>query len=69
MMVLSGGARYSRSQYVSRPTKKQLEDLANQIKQDQAKANPAEKRLKISYTFKNAMKMIARAKPPKKAKH
>lgn len=50
-------------------TKKQLEDLADQIKQDQAKANPAEKRLKISYTFKNAMKMIARAKPPQKAKH
>ena len=53
---------------MSRPTKKQLEDLADQIKQDQTKVSPAEKRLKISDTFKGAMKKIARAKPPKQTK-
>ncbi len=48
-----------------KPTRKQLEDLSNQIKQDQAKSSPAEKRLKLNDTFKGAMKKIARAKPPK----
>jgi hypothetical protein len=41
---------------MSKPTKKQLEDLAKQIKDDQAKTSPAEKRVKINTSFKKAVK-------------
>lgn len=51
---------------MSKPTKRQLEELTEQINKDQTKVSPAEKRLKINATFKSAMKKIARAKPPKK---
>lgn len=50
----------------SMPTKKQLEELARQIKDDQAKVSPAEKRIKVNTSFKKAVKKIVRTRPPKK---
>lgn len=49
-----------------KPTPKQLEDLAREIRQDQKSAKPAEKRVKINTTFKKAVKRIAQTPPPKK---
>lgn len=49
-----------------KPSKEQLEKLAKQIKDDQAKASPAEKRVKINMSFKKAVKKIAQTPPPKK---
>jgi hypothetical protein len=51
---------------MSKPTKKQLEDLAKQIKQDQAKVSPAEKRVKVDATFAKAVKKMGQTPPPKK---
>jgi hypothetical protein len=50
----------------NKPSKEQLEKLAKQIKDDQAKASPAEKRIKIDMSFKKAVKRIAQTPPPKK---
>ncbi len=50
----------------NRPDKKQIKDLAKQIKQDQAKDAPAEKRVKIKATFKKAVKKMGQTPPPKK---
>jgi hypothetical protein len=48
-------------------SKKQIEALARQIKHDQAQPlKPAEKRLKINTSFKNAVKQMGRTPPPKK---
>jgi hypothetical protein len=49
-----------------KPSKEQLEKLAKQIKQDQAKSSPAEKRVKLNMPFKKAVKKIAQTPPPKK---
>jgi len=49
-----------------KPTKKQLEQLAQEIKSDQDKASPAEKRLKIKTSFKKAVKKMGQTPPPKK---
>ena len=46
--------------------KKQLEDLAKQIKQDQAKTSSAEKRVKVNTTFTKAVKKMGQTPPPKK---
>lgn len=46
--------------------KQQLEDLAKQIKQDQKKETPAEKRVSIKTTFKKAVKKMGQTPPPKK---
>jgi hypothetical protein len=48
------------------PTRKELEDLARQIRQDQIKASPAEKRVKIKTSFKNAVKKMGQTPSPKK---
>lgn len=48
------------------PDKKQLEDLSKQIKQDQAKNTPAEKRVRIKTTFRKAIKKMGQTPPPKK---
>jgi hypothetical protein len=50
------------------PTKKQLEALAKQIKEDQAKTSPAEKRYKINMSFKKAVKKMGRTPPPRKTR-
>ena len=50
----------------SKPTKKELEHLAEQIEKDQATESPAEKRVKINMPFKKAVKKIAQTPPPKK---
>jgi hypothetical protein len=50
----------------NKPNKEQLEKLAEEIKHDQAKASPAEKRVKIDMSFKKAVKRIAQSPPPKK---
>ena len=50
----------------NKPDKQQLEDLAKQIKQDQKKENPAEKRVSIRATFKKAIKRMGQTPPPKK---
>jgi hypothetical protein len=50
----------------NKPTKRQLEDLADQIKQDQSKTNPAEKRVKLNMSFKKAVKKIVQTPPPKR---
>lgn len=50
----------------NKPSKEQLEKLAKQIKDDQAKASPAEKRVKINTSFKKAVKKIAQTPPPRK---
>ena len=50
----------------NKPTKKQLQALAKQIKHDQEQPlKPAEKRLKINATFDQAVEAIARTKPNK----
>jgi hypothetical protein len=49
-----------------KPSKEQLEKLAEQIKQDQAKAAPAEKRVKLGMSFKKAVKKVTQTPPPKK---
>jgi hypothetical protein len=49
----------------NKPSKEQLEKLAEEIKQDQSKTNPAEKRVKLNMPFKKAVK-IAQTPPPKK---
>lgn len=49
-----------------KPRKKQLEDLAKQIKQDQSKVSPAEKRVKVDVTFTKAVKKMGQTPPPKK---
>jgi len=51
---------------MSKPSKKQLEDLAKKIKQDQAKDAPAEKRVKVKATFKGAVKKMGQTPPPAK---
>jgi hypothetical protein len=50
----------------NQPSKEQLEKLTKHIKDDQAKASPAEKRVKINMSFKKAVKKIAQTPPPKK---
>jgi len=50
----------------SKSSKEELEKLAKQIKKDQAKSSPAEKRVKIGTSFKKAVKKIVRTPPPKK---
>jgi hypothetical protein len=50
----------------NKATKKQLEALAKQIEHDQAHSSPAEKRVKIPTTFKNAIKKMGQTPPPKK---
>lgn len=47
-------------------SKKEIKDLAKQVKKDQSKTAPAEKRVKLTMTFNQAMKKIARAASPKK---
>ena len=49
-----------------KPSKEQLKNLAEQIGRDQAKINPAEKRVKIDESFESAVKKIAQTPPPKK---
>lgn len=49
-----------------KPTEEDLQKLAQQISEDQAKDSPAEKRLKINASFKKAVKKIAQTPPPKK---
>lgn len=50
----------------STPDKEQLDKLASQIQQDQAKTNPAEKRVRIDMPFQKAVKKIAQTPPPQK---
>ena len=50
----------------NKPSKEQLEKLAEEIKHDQSKTNPAEKRVKLNTSFKKAVKKIAQTPPPKK---
>lgn len=47
-------------------TKKDIKALAKQVKEDQSKTTPAEKRVKLSMTFNQAMKKMARSSSPKK---
>lgn len=47
-------------------SKKEIKALSKQVKEDQSKTAPAEKRLKLSMTFNQAMKKIAKASSPKK---
>ena len=50
----------------NKPGKEKLEKLAKQIKDDQAKASPAEKRVKVEATFKKAVKKMGQTPLPKK---
>jgi uncharacterized membrane protein YhiD involved in acid resistance len=50
----------------NRPTKKQIEKLAQQIKHDQATVSPAEKRVKINMGFKQADKKMAQTPQPRR---
>jgi hypothetical protein len=50
----------------NKPTKKELEALAQQITHDQAIVSPAEKRVKINVSFKQAIKKMAQTPPPRK---
>jgi len=50
----------------NKPAKKQLENLARQIKLDQTVVSPAEKRVKINVSFKQAIKKMAQTPPPRK---
>lgn len=50
----------------NKPTKEQLEKLAEEIKHDQSKTNPAEKRVKLNTSLKKAVKKIAQTPSPKK---
>ena len=47
-------------------TIKDIKALAKQVKEDQSKTAPAEKRVKLSMTFNQAMKKMARTPSPKK---
>lgn len=49
-----------------KPTKKQLEDLSKEMKRDQTKDSPAEKRVKLDTTFGKAVKKMGQTPPPKK---
>jgi len=49
------------------PSKEELKDLAKQISRDQAKASPAEKRVKIGESFESAVKKVAQTLPPENA--
>lgn len=49
----------------SRPTKKDLEKLAQQIKDDQTITKPAEKRAKIKISFQKAVRKMGQTPPPK----
>jgi hypothetical protein len=49
-----------------KPNKQQLEKLAQQINDDQNKASPAEKRVKVNMNFKKAVKKMGQTPPPKK---
>jgi len=44
----------------------QLEKLAQEIKSDQDKASPAEKRMKIKVSFRKAVKKMGQTRSPKK---
>lgn len=48
------------------PSKQQLKKLAKQIKEDQSKPKPAEKRVRVNASFKEAVKKMGRTAPPKK---
>jgi hypothetical protein len=50
----------------NKPTKKQLENLAKQIKLDQTVKSSAEKRVKINMSFKQAIKKMAQTPSPRK---
>ena len=50
----------------NKPTDDELAKLADKIKQDQAKTNSAEKRVKVSASFKKAVKKMGQTPPPKK---
>jgi hypothetical protein len=50
----------------SKPSKQDLEKLADQISKDQAKAKPAEKRVKIRTTFQKAVRKMGQTPPSKK---
>jgi len=50
----------------NKPTDDELAKLADQIKQDQAKTNSAEKRVKVNMNFKKAVKKMGQTPPPKK---
>jgi hypothetical protein len=50
----------------NKPTKKQLENLAKQIKLDQTVKSSAEKRVKINMRFKQAIKKMAQTPSPRK---
>ncbi|HEY4963781.1 MAG TPA: hypothetical protein VIH90_03740 [Candidatus Saccharimonadales bacterium] len=47
-------------------TKKEIKALSKQVKKDQSKTAPAEKRMKVSMTFNQAIKKIARTSSTKK---
>jgi hypothetical protein len=49
----------------NKPNKEQIGELTKQIERDQAKTSPAEKRVRINTSFKEAVKKIARTPPPK----
>lgn len=50
----------------NKPDRERLEKLAKQIRDDQAKTNPAEKRVKVNTSFKKAVKRMGQTSPPKK---
>jgi hypothetical protein len=52
---------------VDKLSKEQLKDLAEQIGRDQAKASPAERRVKFSENFESAVKKMAQTLPLEKA--
>lgn len=47
-------------------TPKQLDDLAKDIRRDQEKTKPAEKRVRVNATFDKAIKKMGQTPPPKK---
>ena len=47
-------------------SKKQLNDLSEQISRDQAKTSPAEKRVKVNRSFESAVKKMGQTPPPNK---
>jgi hypothetical protein len=50
----------------NKPSEEQLKELAEQINRDQAKASPAEKRVKVDGGFESAVKKMAQTPPPNK---
>lgn len=50
----------------NKPSKQALEKLATQIREDQSKVSPAEKRVKIDASFDKTVKKMAQTPPPKK---